>query len=40
MDAAGDIRFDKWVDGGDGLVIAVDNDVTPPTVIVQKRGEE
>jgi len=40
MDAAGDIRFDKWVDGGDGLVIAVDNDVAPPTVIVQKRGEE
>ena len=31
----GNIRFDKWKDGGDGLEILIDNEANPPTVIAR-----
>ena len=37
IDAAGGIRFDKWVDGGEGLVSSVDNEGELPLVTVKSK---
>jgi hypothetical protein len=39
IDADGDISFDKWLDGGDGLQIVIDNRSNPPSITI-RRGND